>query len=87
MGYIRNHPMIIVLLLTINLDQGEQMCAEAGAIVSYSDDSTVKTKASGRLFNSLTRNLEQLTVKFKSNLSNRIPFTGEKSASTLATLD
>lgn len=42
-------------LLTVNLDQGQRIRTEAGAMVSYSDGIDVKTKASGGLLGSLKR--------------------------------
>ena len=44
-------------LLTVRLDEGESIRAEAGAMVSYSDGIEVETAASGGTFGSIERNL------------------------------
>jgi uncharacterized protein (TIGR00266 family) len=44
-------------LLTLSLDAGESVRAEAGAMVSYSDGVTVETKANGGLLGSLKRSV------------------------------
>jgi uncharacterized protein (TIGR00266 family) len=44
-------------LLTLSLDPGESVRAEAGAMVSYSDGVTVETSASGGLLGSLKRSV------------------------------
>jgi uncharacterized protein (TIGR00266 family) len=44
-------------LLTLSLDAGESVRAEAGAMVSYSDGVTVETSASGGLLGSLKRSV------------------------------
>jgi uncharacterized protein (TIGR00266 family) len=44
-------------LLTLSLDAGESIRAEAGAMVSYSDGVTVETSASGGILGSLKRSV------------------------------
>jgi uncharacterized protein (TIGR00266 family) len=44
-------------LLTLSLDAGESVRAEAGAMVSYSDGVTVETSASGGILGSLKRSV------------------------------
>jgi len=44
-------------LLTVDLDAGESLRAEAGAMVSYSDGIDIETKANGGILGSLKRNV------------------------------